>query len=393
MIRIFWYISMIFLFAPVMAQVNLDIQLPPRALQKIQESKSAHEKATQYKKYYSKEQKKAEKKLAKAKAIASDSAWIRSQLPDAPDTAQLLTLTDSAMWAEKVLSAYATDDEYRRFSGLMKRDTSLQGVYQSSLTQGTDLATQELSGFLPDDMGTMPEIDVLTGKDQLVALDVSGINPAMAAKPDLATLTPKSGAEKVMEHFREVPPLQMASAQSQLALMKKKYVSLPGLDREDEAVKRSSLQGYPLKHRIYLGGNVSLHASNPVLMDIDLKLGYKLNKMLAVGIGGIFREEFGIKDPLKEFTGDALGYSFFVNYDLMKNFFAIAEWQQIGEKINPAPENGSFQWEQAYYLGLGRSFSLAGRISLTMTLLYDFNHLNNLLHPRPWVVRFGYRIR
>jgi len=387
---------MIFLFAPVMAQVNLDIQLPPRALQKIQKAKSAHEKATQYKKYYSKEQKKAEKKLAKAKAMATDSAWMTDQLPDVLDTAQLYTLKDSALWAEKVLNTYAIDDEYKELAFWIQQDSIQTAGPKNKFNENAGgMLEDQISGKLPGDfegLGEMPDLRDLTGKNQLAEFESLGSN-GLGKWEEYQKLDPVSGKEKVAEHLRAVPAEQMAAAQTQLAVMKKKYVTLPGLDRENEAVKRSSLKGHPTGERIYLGGNVALHAKDPILVDIDLQLGILANKNFVVGFGIIYREEFGKSKTTGSYTGDARGVSFFTTHELKYGLFAHAEGRFVARMQTIENGTRAAYWQRAYYLGIGKAFQIRGKFDMTCTMLYDFNHLNNSLHPHPWVFRVGYRIR
>jgi hypothetical protein len=187
-------------------------------------------------------------------------------------------------------------------------------------------------------------------------------------------------------------PEAFAKQQAQNRLMKKKYSAMPDQRNPDEGTKRNSLEKTPMRNRIYLGGNLSLMSTDPLIMDFNIQVGYWLNRKWLAGVGLSMREQFS-GEPTS-IAGDSWGHNYFMRYNLPKEFYAWGELQrQVNRSLFGEEKDllQPVQWQQAYLLGVGREFR-AGFARLNMTLLYDFNWRNNDLYPSPFNVRLGVNI-
>ena len=166
---------------------------------------------------------------------------------------------------------------------------------------------------------------------------------------------------------------------------------MPDTRFPEEGRKRNSLEDLPFKKRLYLGGTINATSTDPLIMDINLQLGYWLNKKWLAGVGLVVREQFNQRDSVS-LTGDAHGFSLFMRYDILKQFYAWGESQfQVNKSIINAEDSTPSKWERANLLGIGREFMI-GPVRMNSLIMYDFNYQNNDLNNRPWVFRLGVQL-
>jgi hypothetical protein len=187
-----------------------------------------------------------------------------------------------------------------------------------------------------------------------------------------------------------LPPEQRAKALASTTVMKKSYVSMPNSNDPSTAKKRNSLEGQPLKRRIYLGGNITLQSLRPPILDTDIQGGYKFNRDFFSGVGFVVREQFDERPSM--LVGDAYGYSVFANHKIPLGLFAYAEIQNMRTQSLFQENLVQASWQQAYNLGIGKEIPVLPWLNLTTMVLYDFNHKNNDLSARPFSIRIGYRL-
>ena len=137
---------------------------------------------------------------------------------------------------------------------------------------------------------------------------------------------------------------------------------------------------------------VDLQSTDPLVLDANIQLGYQWTKKLSTGIGLLYREQFTSSDSTASVTGDAYGWSVFINYDIAKGFFVYGEAQQVINQPIFGETNLVKAKEYAYLLGAGRKFSIGKRAKLSVMMLYDLNYKNNNLNQRPLVPRIGYSV-
>jgi hypothetical protein len=81
----------------------------------------------------------------------------------------------------------------------------------------------------------------------------------------------------------------------------------------------------------------------------------------------------------------------FASYDLIKSFYAYAEWKKSGVKINSEPAVN--RWRDNYFVGVGKRFLIHPKLYLTLTALYNLNNTdNNPVYPRRFQIRAGFQL-
>ena len=196
----------------------------------------------------------------------------------------------------------------------------------------------------------------------------------------------------VSAFFKNISPEEFTKSQISMKTAKAKFSSLPDLSKKQEGIKRKSLKGTPWKKRFFLNGNVAIQSTDPVILDANIQLGYQCTKSLAIGMGLILREQLNNRDSTS-LTGDAHGFSSFVNYDITKGFFLYGEYQLMKNRSLFQEAGQPASWQYALLLGAGRKFNVSKKVSLSVSLLYDLNYKNNTLNQRPLVPRIGYQVK
>ncbi len=286
---------------------------------------------------------------------------VRDQL-GLPDSLQV-DLPDS-------LKGMAVMAKYGMYGTMMETYASRKGLPTDSTSLANQLAVEEkVKAFLPESMQSSEGFGNYQNN-----LGISEMNQD----------------DPTGSMVSQLPPEQAKAASTAMSILKKGYISVPNSNDLSTAKKRNSLKGAPLKQRIFLGGNVALQSIRPAILDVDIQIGYKFNRDFVVGTGFIVREQF---DNLPSgLVGDAYGNSLFASHDLPFGLFAYAEFQNMKEQSLFQENQVEATWQQAMNAGIGKELPLTKWLNLTAMILYDFNHKNNNLHPRPIVVRFGYRV-
>lgn len=389
------------------AQIKLNVKVSDRNLGKVEKQKDPREKLKKYKKYYSKDSVKAAKvawkdyrKLNKD-SLKTEGIWKEAKENKGKilngrwdtytknrsfklDSMSFPPPKDSLDWALREL---AIQGEFEQIQGFYKQYGQYDSAYLDQFKMDSlqfdslELAKrfyvkQRVKSYLPEELAQEADIDV-ANQMKVGTIDQFGA----VQKID------KSG---VKDFFKNISPEQFAESQLSMQAAKKKFSSLPNLEKEEEGVKRKSLEGSPFKKRIFLGGHITIQATGPLILDSDIRAGYKFNKVFSAGAGLILREQFSSR--ISSLTGDAHGYAFFTSYDLTDTYFLYGEYQAVKNRSLFHESNIPVVWEYAHLLGGGRKFNFSSKFSGSLSLLYDFNFKNNDLNSRPLVVRFGYKI-
>ena len=183
---------------------------------------------------------------------------------------------------------------------------------------------------------------------------------------------------------------QLLAAQKQLAALKKKYGSILSTQDLGSALKRKSLKEEPTKKRFILGGKFDIASYNPFALDLAFRVGYRFDKKFSVGLQGTYRKTFG-QDNRLSFLSGSFHYAGFVNYGLLRSFFAYSEFSrsQVAPQDNIQEQNPN-PWANSWLLGLGKDVYLGKHLKMQTLLLYNFLHEPaQAVYPKPWVIRFG----
>ncbi len=272
---------------------------------------------------------------------------------------------------------------------LKKKLQLLEDMAETRMIEEFELTefTGTSSPFIPEDPSKQflgPDQSEEISQEEIQQL--ASINQRIPDLP-LTVINP----EQMGEVFADMPRASIDEAQEEIKGLKKKYSSVNTTTDLSSAVKRNSLADKPFHRRLQFGGTVDIASTDPLILDIDLQLGYRLNKHATLGAGGIYRKQF-TNSNYKDLVGDAYGYSGFLSYEIVKSFFGYAEYRSITDR-KVIEQSGKANWETAYYLGIGKAVSLGKRLEMTLIFLYDLNHKNNDLTARPYSMRVGYRIR
>jgi hypothetical protein len=390
------------------SQIKFDVKVSSKHLQKVEQQKDAREKLKSYKKFYQKDSVKAAKKewktfkKDKRDSLKREGIWkeakankkkvltnkweaYTNKIPEYNlDSISFPDPKDSLDWAMQEL---AKQKNWRELQSIYEQVAQYDSSYldrfhlDSIKIDTTELINrfqlkERVSKYLPEELREQTDFELEDKLKHGFIDEFGGVK-----------LMDQSG---VKEFFQNVDPEQFAKSQLSLTTLKDKYVKLPDLSKEEEGIKRNSLKGTPAKKRWYTGGHFAIQSTDPVIVDANIRLGYKLNKKLSIGSGLVLREQFG--NDSTSLLGDAFGFSPFVNYQITKDFFVLAEVESMKDGSMFEGAEKDTNWQQAYYLGMGRTFRFSSKVSASVTFLYDFNYQHNSLNVRPFVVRVGYKI-
>ncbi len=387
-----WFCTILFSFIVLVAsaQVKFDVKLSDKHAQKVAKTKDVRKKLKKYKKLMDKEERKARKAyLDSMEQVALNRAPIDSSFFQVlPDSA---SVADSLSWALNTLAASHQTEELamltERLQELDSGDFQVDSLELTPLAE--ELVQEQLSSYtsgldLPQD-NLMDVVQAEIPTDEISQLK-STASEAQSMAED-----PQAKIDQLQE---KVKGDQLAKLQQKMAKLKDKYVSIPDLSKPEEGIKRNSLKGKPLIDRLILTGNVSIQSTDPIIPDIDIKLGYQINKKLQVGGGIRWRELIGKRDSasLAGAPTQMHGYSLFAEQEFFRGAFLHAEYAQLRNTTLFGEQDPKVSWQQEYLLGIGRKFQIASYGSISTTILYDFNHRNNDTHPRPFVVRVGFSL-
>ena len=219
------------------------------------------------------------------------------------------------------------------------------------------------------------------------------------AEPDQLKQELKQQSIKLAtDHFSKNQD-KLDGAIKQLSKLKKKYSSLPNSNDLSTATKRNSLEGQPLIKRLVFGGNLQLVSHQSGLnADFSPVMGFRFDKKLSVGVGAMYRASLVFEREFFKNDGKqtVYGYRSFIDYKLIKSFFAHGEYEQL----NHWYEDKSFQdnsrriWTEGLMFGLGKTYSVSKKIHGSIMLLYNTKYQHGVSpYPNKWNVRMGFEIK
>ncbi len=387
-------------------QIKFDVNVSDKHLKKVEKSGDAREKFKNYRKFYQKDSAKAARQAWKdykydnKDSLKSEGKWkeakanrrelILGQYELNPkkyyvDPANFGIPKDSTDWAIQQL---ARDGDFAQVQKIYEAYGQYDSAYldqfhpDSTLLDSATLANrfdmkQRLASYLPPELAQESDFSIAQ-KMKHGAVDEYG----------MLTRIDRSG---VSAFFENISPEEFTKSQVSLQAAKTKYAAIPELSKPEEGVKRNSLKGSPLKNRLFLNGNIAIQSTSPMILDANIQVGYKWTKAFSSGVGLLLREQFSNRDSTS-LTGDAHGVSVFSNYDILKGFYVYGEYQLVKNKSLFQETPVAATWQYAALLGIGRRFQLSNKISVSISLLYDFNYKNNNLNQRPLVPRIGYQV-
>lgn len=183
---------------------------------------------------------------------------------------------------------------------------------------------------------------------------------------------------------------KIQAARQKLSKLKNKYSSLSSSEDIKSAVKRNSLKNVPLFKRFMLGGHIRLRALNPFSFDLDLLIGYRINKKLRTGITG--QSGYGM-DHNNISTGriamQTVGYGLFGEYFFYKGFFTHFQFQRTGTESRINGDHTHFDWKDGLLIGLGKEYPIVKKLHGICMILYDTLKKSSYPPSSPWQIKFG----
>ena len=404
-------ISLLVLIFSFSQAQDFDVNLSKKHLKKIENAKDARSKLQKYRKYYTKDSLKAAKRMRKYWRQKSDS------LTKAMRKDKLEKATNS--YALNLPKADSTTPDSLKAIGLHKARNQLPGSGQvdevqsrlKDITGGADLNRDSLKSYagryaqdqaehLENRLAQSEELKPLV--EQGKTLESLQQTPAkykqqyeQYADPGALKDQGKSLAENEAADFFAQHAEQLQAVQKKISRLQKKYRSVLNSNDLSTAVKRTSLKGRPFRERLFIGGNFNINTLDPLSLDLSPQVGYKFNTRFVVGIGGTYRKTFA--DTLRvspAIPAETYGYKAFTSYDVIKSFFAYAEYERMTREVaSPNSDTNTTQWVDGLLLGVGRRFSIHPKVHMNMMVLYNFLHdSETAIYSRPWTLKFGFQL-
>ena len=201
----------------------------------------------------------------------------------------------------------------------------------------------------------------------------------------------EEGKEKAIEFLTQHQD-KIEGIQKKMSKLKRIYSKVENSNDLSTAVKRSSLKGRPVKERFFVATNFQVINLDPFSLDFSPSLGYMFNKKFIVGIGGAYRHTFGKYEPNQAtIPEDQYAFNGFVQYDVIKGFFAFATYEQSNrELLDQNTEDSNSTWVPGFMAGIGKTVSVHPKINTMIMLLYNFLHEpGQSPYKSPWIFRTG----
>jgi hypothetical protein len=443
--RLFRILLLIFL-PGILAAQNVSINLSPKHANKLNTYKSGHKRLVKYYKFYKKDSTRFMKKQERHYKKTLDSAY-RAERKDEKFRAKMakrgIVLPD-----KRLATADTTEQQLKAWYAVMKDSTSSDSLKTVARQKVKELSVQKAKqhpGFqnlmekyqLTGDTADwklltqqVPGLDTLSGvfdasPGEVFALaekqaeqrlhqvmGVGALGGELAQAQQLQNLPAQykkqyeqyldkdhwkdEGKEKAVkeavDYFAEHGD-KLQHAQAGVSKLLSKYREFSNSNDLSTAVKRTSMKGKAFKERWLIGGNFNVVSTDPVSLDFSPMLGYKFTTRFSVGLGMNYRHTFS--DSIRNswyISPRNTSYKAFASYDVIKAFFAFAEWEKSGIRLSSNDKTRK-TWKDNYFIGVGKKFLVHPKVYLTLTALYNLNSEDqNPVHPRRFQIRTGFQL-
>ncbi len=270
---------------------------------------------------------------------------------------------------------------------------TLSGVFNSSSKEVFSVAEEQATKQIANYAGR------LLGKDFAEAEKLKGLPDRYKKeyeqymdKDRLKSEGKEKAVEEVVDHFAEHSD-KLQGAQAKMSKLLSKYREFSNSNDLSDAVKHTSMKGKTFFEHLLIGGNFNVVSTEPFSIDFSPLLGYKFTTRLSVGVGMNFRYTYADSIRNKFYISPRnTGYRAFVNYDVIKGFYAYGEWEKSGIKMT-SNDKSNKTWKDNYFIGAGKKFLVHPKLYLTLTALYNLNNeQNNPVHPRRFQMRLGFQV-
>lgn len=393
---------------------SVKVDLSPRHQKKLANTKDYKKKFLRHKKYVSKDSLKQTKVRIRAYEWKLDSLEkqdnqrreVFADIGNIQDRVLPDTLAVSFDYLKQVASDGNHAQELEQLNQLESkygpiiavRDSMLNGSYrpmalahqQDSLIaeQGQQAALNHLSSAGGSEFGQLAQQSSLTQNP------LSGEVGQAKAYSDMAqSITKKEPNVLHTGNLTEDQLTKLKSTQAKMKVDKLKYAEIGDSNDLSTAKKHRSLKGVPAKKRMYLGGNIHISSTDPIVFEIAPQVGYYFNKKWAAGIGFSYKDYIGKLSEQTNQVHYSYGYHIFSSYNLHKNIFAYGEYGRDKNDRLFAEKSPTARWTDRAQIGLGLNISISSKLDGHILLLYDvMDNSRQQFLGLPVVLKFGFKI-
>jgi len=417
---------LLILLATLSQAQQLEVKLSDKHVRKIEKAKKGHARLKRYKKFYSKDSIKLAKQADKywrdklkdnAKAIDRENKVEKykkefaNTVPTKLDSTGIDSLKQEGI--EKVKAALPESVELNKGQSELKemtnggelstlKNTDSLKSYASQYTQSKVSALESEAAQideLKDFESKGEEFEQIRSMPKEYQKQIEQFKQREALKAKSKEMAKEKAVDYFALHAEKLQPIQ-----KKMSLMQNKYSSVLNSNDLSTAVKRSSLKGRPFRERLFIGGNFNMNNLKPLSVDASPQIGYKFNKRFVVGVGGIYRQTFGDTiNVTPAIPANSYGYKGFTSYDVIKSFFAYAEYERRTKEVHASASstNGSITdtpsnktaWVDGLLIGVGRRMSIHSKVHMNMIVLYNFLYNDeNAIYNNPWSFKVGFEL-
>ncbi len=237
-------------------------------------------------------------------------------------------------------------------------------------------------------LAKVPGFDQLSSASQ----QVSDLKEKVGNLSDPESLKERGKAQAIKEATDSFAGslAKVQAAHGKISNLLNKYREFTDANKPSSGIKKNSMQGKTFFEHIVFGGNFNVVSTDPISLDLSPSLGYRLRGNFFVGLGMNYRQTFG--DSIKSnwyVSPRNTALKTFASYDVIKGFYAYAEWQRTG-MLSKANDHSTNKWQNNYFVGVGKKVLIHPKVYLTTTVLYNLNgEVHNPFQPRRFQVKLG----
>ncbi|HEY6504254.1 MAG TPA: hypothetical protein VIZ28_09795 [Chitinophagaceae bacterium] len=206
----------------------------------------------------------------------------------------------------------------------------------------------------------------------------------------------RAGGPNAQSQFRQ----NLQEAQSKLNELKSKLNQMGSSSSDGElpeGFKPNNQKTKSFLKRLEYGINVQTQRSNgywPVISDLGLSIGYKLNDKSVIGIGASYKIGWGQNIRNITITQEGAGLRSFIDWKIKGGLWLSGGYEANYLRVfNRFDQLKDFsQWQQSGLIGVSKVISLKTKFfkETKLQLLWDFLSYQQVPQPQPIIFRIGY---
>ena len=188
--------------------------------------------------------------------------------------------------------------------------------------------------------------------------------PLMAEHPQQDAM--RSRLTQEAQSFFQADAEKLNQAKAQLTKLKRTYRQVK--EQDSVFIKNTSLAGVPVRERLVYGINVNPDRTGLTSWQIRPQLGYQLNQVWTVGLGG--QIQAGIRTEPTQLNATGQGGYGFVQRAVARQFLLYTEVaHETMAVVDESPERAVADWKA--WVGLGKQLAISDKFALQLLFLWD----------------------